>query len=293
MSVVVLGGGDIGRRIVGQLTAQGLPLSDIHAYVRSANSAEQCQQLGLSVERLDLDNLRQHLQQNLHACINAEIYYTVPPQKGGIADLRSRAVLSRWRDSGARPRKVVLISTTGVYGDCAGEWVTEQSPTEPKTERGKRRLDSEQAWLAWGQERGVPIVVLRVPGIYAYSRLPRQRLQRATPVVAPAECGYSNRIHADDLAQICIAAMKQGQGGDVFNATDGTPGKISEYLQAAAATLGLPALPEITMVEARDTLSAGMLSYLSESRKISNQKLLQSLNVHLRYPDFIEGMKYG
>jgi len=184
-----------------------------------------------------------------------------------------------------------VISTTGVYGDCQGEWVDETSPTEPQTERGQRRLDLEAQWLSWGEMNNVCVVILRVPGIYAYSRLPIERIRRRTPVVRAQECGFTNRIHADDLAAIMLVAMKGAQAGDIFNVTDGTPGKISEYLQAAAQVLGEQPLPEISMAQAQTQLSLGMLSYLSESRKISNRKMLDELNVVLRYPDFREGIK--
>ena len=86
--------------------------------------------------------------------------------------------------------------------------------------------------------------------------------------------------------------MQKGRHGQIFNATDGKPGKISEYLQAAAKVLGLPPLPEISMKQAEDELSEGMLSYLSESRKISNRKLIDELGFELLYPDFRIGLLY-
>jgi len=287
MSVVIFGCGDVGRRIAKHLMANGTKSENIQAYVQSVESAEQCAKLKVLALRVNLDDL----QRDLTVCQGSELYYTVPPQKNGVQDQRSRALLSAFEATQTMPKKVVLISTTGVYGDCQGEWVTEQSPTEPETDRGKRRLDSEQTWFAWGRRNKVPVVALRVPGIYAFSRLPRQRLASRTPVVNPSECGYTNRIHADDLASVCGKAMELGVAGEVFNTTDGTPGKISEYLQVAAHVLGMEPLPEISMQQAQTSLSSGMLSYLNESRKISNQKMLDDLDVELRYPDFMVGIK--
>ena len=170
--------------------------------------------------------------------------------------------------------------------------MTEDNETKPQTERGKRRLDAEEQWLAWGKRNHVPVVVLRVPGIYANSRLPKERIAKKIPVVRSEECGFTNRIHADDLALMCVSAMRKAKAGDVFNATDGTPGKISEYLQEAAKVLGLESPPQISLNEGKSILSSGMLSYLSESRKISNDKIRQELSFDLRYPDFKEGIKY-
>jgi len=287
MPSVVFGCGDVGRRIVKYLVQNGASLDSIHAYVSSVDSAELCARLGVIAQRVDLDNLTR----DLSLCEGREIYYTVPPQKTGTADERSQTLTSVLSVSEIKPKKVVVISTTGVYGDHDGEWVDETTPTTPQTDRGKRRLDSEQTWLAWGKSEKVPVVILRVPGIYAYSRLPVERLKKRTPVVKAQECGYTNRIHADDLAMVCVVAMYHAGAGEIFNVTDGTPGKISEYLQTASHVLGMEPLPEISMDEAPELLSEGMLSYLRESRKISNKKMLSQLPVELKFPSLKQGIK--
>ena len=80
-------------------------------------------------------------------------------------------------------------------------------------------------------------------------------------------------------------------GSEMCIRDSGCPGKISEYLQAAAKVLAYEPLPEISMEQAKTELSVGMLSYLSESRKISNQKMLDELGVILKYPDFRQGIQ--
>jgi len=283
---MIFGCGDVGRRIAKHLMQTRQSSKRVGGYVNTVNSRKLARSVGVECTLVDLDSAEFDVQ----ACDKTELYYTVAPQKYGIQDQRSRRIIDEFTSTNIRPTKVVIISTTGVYGDCEGEWVSEQSPTRPQTERGQRRLDSERVWLAWGREQNVDVVVLRVPGIYAYSRLPRERLKRKIPVVRASECGFTNRIHADDLARICIAAMQRASAGDIYNVTDGNPGKICEYLQAAAKVLGYDPLPEISMQQAQSELSTGMLSYLSESRKISNQKLLDELGIELLYPDFNKGI---
>ena len=282
----IFGCGDVGRRIAKTLILSDVQAGDIQGFVNSSKSLEQARSFGISSDIIDLDEAAL----NLSNCQRSQLYYTVAPQKNGCQDLRSRRVISEFTLHGIRPEKVVLISTTGVYGDCQGQWVTEQSDVKPQTERGKRRLDSENQWIDWGDSSGVDVVVLRVPGIYAFSRLPRERIMSGTPVVRSSECGYTNRIHADDLARICVTAMQKGVAREVYNVTDGTPGKISEFLQAAAQVLNYPALPEISMSQAKTQLSSGMLSYLSESRKISNKKMLEALGIELLYSNFRDGL---
>lgn len=305
---VIVGCGDVGRRLVTYLQSTHLKECNddsILAIVRSAESVEKCQQLGVKVSQYDFDQAALSKatpsketpskatfskKMSTTPFSNAHLYYLVPPNQACNEGKRGDNFISVLKEVAIQPRKVVLISTTGVYGDCDGAWVTEQSAVNPQTARGKRRVQLEQQWQAYSTSYDVPLVILRVPGIYANSRIPYQRLQAGTPVVDPAECGYSNRIHADDLAMMMYQAMTSAEGGSVYNATDGTPGKISEYLQQAARIAGLPELPVISLQQAQSQLSKGMLSYLGESRKISNQKILDDLQIELQYPDYKVGL---
>lgn len=288
MTQLIFGCGDVGRRIAKYLLEADVATRNINALVNTQTSKAKANALGVKTEIINLDTL----DNDLSLCDQTDIYYTVAPQKSGDQDLRTKAILDCFESNEIVPNKVVLISTTGVYGDHDGEWVDELSRAQPQTCRGKRRLSLEQQWLQWGSHQEVAVTVLRAPGIYAHSRIPVSRIIKRTPVVSENECGFTNRIHADDLARACILAMQKGLHGQIFNATDGKPGKITEYLQAATKVLGLPPLPEISMKQAEGELSEGMLSYLSESRKISNRKLIDELGFELLYPDFRIGLLY-
>ena len=287
-NVVLVGCGDIGRRIAKQLIADGMLLESIRAIVKSEQSVGLCKELGVQAAQIDLDK-EIVLPDRIHG---AQLFYLVPPQKEGLEDLRSREFIRSLTAQNLIPSKVVLISTTGVYGDSQGEWVTEQTATKPKVDRAVRRLDAEQQWQIWCDLFETGLTILRVVSIYSNSRIPIQRIESGSPVVIANECGYSNRIHADDLSAVAIAALADAVNGDVFNVSDGTPSKISEYLQEVASLMGAKSLPEMTMKEAKERLSDGMLSYLIESRKISNQKMLNKLKVALRYPDFKVGLRH-
>lgn len=298
---IIVGCGDVGLRI-----AERLGESNILAIVSSEQSCQQLAGQGVKAQAVNLDAVFDSdlLQTSLdNSARNIDLYYLVPPQLLGEVDHRSSAFLQALATIFAQQTvdslRIVLISTTGVYGDHGGEWVTENTLAEPQTDRAKRRLSLEQQWhdfvantvLSGDVIDGKAVMsILRVPGIYSHSRLPRERLEKQTPLVNPDECGYTNRIHADDLAMICTEVMRQQTTTDVYNASDGTPGKISEYLLEAAKVLDIPPPPLISMAEADAAVSAGMLSYLRESRKISNRKLLASFAIELQYPDFRQGI---
>jgi len=188
------------------------------------------------------------------------------------------------------PRRFVYLSTSGVYGDCAGEWVDETRPPNPRTERAMRRLDAERALGDWGERNQVEIAILRVPGIYASDRLPLERLARGTPALRPEEDVYTNHIHADDLAGILVAALESARVGDVYNASDDGPMKMGEFFDLVADRSGLARPPRISREEAARLLPPELLSFMSESRRLSNRRMKTQLGVRLRYSTVRDGI---
>lgn len=221
---------------------------------------------------------------------DAVIHYLAPPPREGETDPLLRHFLTLM-DAEHLPQKLVLLSTTAVYGDCQGAWINEERPAKPQTARGKRRLDAEQAAQAWAAQTGVPLVILRVGGIYGPGRLPLARLQQGLPILKEAESPFTNRIHEADLTQICLAADRRGSAGAIYNVSDGRPSTMSHYFKAVAAACGLPQPPEVNLDEARKVMSAGMLSYLEESRRLDNSKLMQELGLRLEFPDLAAGLR--
>jgi nucleoside-diphosphate-sugar epimerase len=282
-SIVIVGCGDIGLRVALILRPDHV---DVTGVVRSSRSADTIQRYGILPHIADLDVTDPVLPNTR----GNDLYYFLPPPRSGTEDNRSITTINRIRE--ACPRRVVLISTTGVYGDCGGKWVDEKRMLAPGTPRAARRADAEVRWREWANNEGVPLTILRVPGIYSKSRIPVRRLESGDPVVDPAECGWTNRIHADDLANICVEAMKRANGLSIFNVSDGQPGTITEYLLAAVKEIDLPGPPVIPLSSAVGRLTPEMLSYLSESRRIDNSKMLRELSIILKYPRLSEGLKH-
>ena len=188
------------------------------------------------------------------------------------------------------PRRFVYLSTSGVYGDCAGEWVDETRPPNPQTERAMRRLDAERTLGDWGERNEVEIVILRVPGIYARDRLPLERLARGTPVLEPEHDVYTNHIHADDLAGILVAALESTGARGVYNASDDGPTKMGEFFDLVADRSGLARPPRVSREEAARLLPPELLSFMSESRRLSNRRMKTQLGVRLRYSTVRDGI---
>lgn len=281
--VVIVGCGYVGQRLARQLRVEA---REVIGLVRGAASAAALPTLGVIPVQVDLDAV---VDTPAVPTAGADLYYFAPPPAEGDTDPRVAHFLAaiaadRW------PRRIVYISTTGVYGDCGGAWITEDQPVNPSTARGKRRLAAEHTLRAWSARTGVPVVILRVPGIYGPGKLPVERLRKGLPIVREAEAPYSNRIHADDLARVCAAAMQRGTPGAVYNVADNQPTTMSHYFNSIADTLGLPRPPAVSMREAREQLTAAMLSFIDESRRIDNRKMREELGVTLLYPDLASGL---
>jgi len=281
--VLIVGCGAIGRRVGGRLRNSDHEVTGI---VRSQASVAQLAKAGISAVCVDLDALEPALE---WGCRHADIFYFAPPSPTGERDLRMRAFLGALQ-AGPQVRRIVYISTSAVYGDCRGAWVTEAQPLNPGTPRGHRRQDAEQQLLAWCRQNAAQWIILRVPGIYGPGKLPLERLRKGTPVLCEKDAPFTNRIHADDLAAVCIAAMHGPNANTVYNVSDGQPGNMTNYFFRVADAAGLPRPPEVSREVAQTVLSAGMLSFLQDSRRMDNSKLLRELDIELQYPDLDAGL---
>jgi nucleoside-diphosphate-sugar epimerase len=283
-SVLIVGCGHIGRRVAVLLRARGQVVTGV---VHSLESAGELRALGIDALCLDLDAGAQHIPE-LRGY--GGICYFAPPPSTGSQDTRMREFLETL-DEPSCPRRIVYISTSAVYGDCHGAWISEDQPVQPATERGMRRLDAEQRLKAWAIRRGMEWVILRVPGIYGPGKLPLERLRKGLPVLREEDAPYTNRIHADDLAAICVAALDSDHHNTVYNVSDGHPSTMTDYFFRVADAAGLPRPPVVNREEAQQALSQGMLSFLQDSRRMHNYKLLHDLGVILQYPDLEAGLR--
>lgn len=194
------------------------------------------------------------------------------------------------------PIRLVYASTTGVYGDCAGALIDETRPVRPANARAKRRVAAERR-LRQANVRGATAAsIVRIPGIYARDRLPLARIEQGKPALNEADDVYTNHIHADDLAAIMLRVATHGRMGRVVHASDDTVLKMGAYFDRVADAFGLPRVPRISREAAERTLDPMALSFMRESRRLSNARLKRELRIALRYPsvdDFLRGVARG
>jgi len=282
--ILIVGSGDVARRALPWL----LRRFRVFALVRQPEAAVELRALGAVPVVGDLDD-RQSLRR-LAGIADAVLHFAPPPQTGH-GDPRMARLLATLAGRSSLPQGVVYISTTGVYGDCAGARVDETRPCRAQTARGRRRVDAERRLRAFGRRNQVRVALLRAPGIYAADRLPLERLRRGDPVLAADEDVHTNHIHAEDLARIACLALFRAGPGRAYNASDDSGLRMGEYFDAVAERFGLARPPRMARAEIVHHLSPLTLSFMSESRRLDNRRLKRELRLRLRYPTVADGLR--
>lgn len=280
--MTVVGCGYTGRRL---LTLCREAHRDFLGTVRSEASLAQLRAAGAAAEILDLDAPGGRLPRAWTG--NRAVIYMAPPPDAGDTDSRIRGFLARLT---APPAALVYLSTTAVYGDTSGASVDETTAPNPSSDRGRRRLDAERAVLGWGRETGVPVRILRVPGIYGPDRIPVERIRQGAPVLRAADAGPGNRIHVDDLAAVSLAAADFVGPEAVFNVGDGSHATMTDYFQTVARLAGLPPPPELPLADLLERVTPAMRGFLVERRRVDTRRMCETLGFRPRYQNLEAGI---
>ncbi len=302
LRLLIVGAGDVARRLTTRVgvdeRVRWLGLA------RSAETADALRHAGILPIAGDLDSSPSLRRAGaLARSVNAVLHLAPPPGDGEddprmkrwlaasatISKLGRRAP-ERAASSGIKmrslirphpPLRSVYVSTTGVYGDCAGDSIDETRRTKPASGRAKRRVAAETRLRAFRRQR---FTILRAPGIYAAERLPIERLRAGTPVLSATDDVFTNHIHGDDLARAIWLAVFRGGANRVLNVVDDAEQTMGDYFDEVAAAVGLnkpPRLPRALLLRA---VSPMLHSFMNESRRIDNARLKRELRFRFKYP---------
>lgn len=216
---------------------------------------------------------------------NYAVLYTIPP--AGTDDARLRHFLNELRPA---PKRFVYISTTGVYGDCRGATVTENSPVNPANDMSGPRLSAETRLTEWAANEACELVILRVPGIYGPGRLPLQRIRKGGAFLEDADTNPGNRIHVDDLVSCCLAALNDATPTGIYNVGDGDHRSATWFAREVARQAGLSAPRLISRDQAEKEFSPVRLAFMTSSRIVDTTKMREVLGVTPRYADPAKGI---
>jgi nucleoside-diphosphate-sugar epimerase len=285
---LIVGCGDVGTRVAGLLRGRVKLL----ALTSQPARVDTLRALGVTPLLGDLDNgasLRRL------AGIATRVLHLAPPPIEGKSDPRTR-LLARVLLLRRGPVALVYGSTSGVYGDCDGDWVPETRRVNAGTARARRRVDAEDTLRCMGRTTAIRVSVLRIPGIYAMDRengTPRARLLKGLPVLQESDDVYTNHIQADDLARACHIALWRGAPQRVYNVNDDSCMKMGDYFDWAADSYGLARPRRISRHEAVKQLPPMLMSFMSESRRMVNLRMKRELRLQLSYPTVVSGLGQG
>ena len=285
LNLLIVGFGSVGKKFIETYPNQ----FRVTAVSRSCHSGLIVPAKKFKQHSLDLDDPQSLVRL---AAVAENVVYLAPPKPEGTEDTRLRSFLRLISKRVRIPQRIVYVSTTGVYGDQKGARADETHPVSPLTERGKRRADAEEQIRLWAKRFRKRVVLLRVPGIYAKDRLPLSRLKQGLPSISKDDDSYSNHIHEDDLARIIFKALFSGRSRRIYNANDNTEMKMGDYFDLVADRCGLARPERLSRGEVGERVSTGVLSFMSESRKVDNSRMLRELKIRLSYPTVVEGVPF-
>jgi len=283
--LLIIGCGDVAWRALPQLARH----YRLYALVRSADLARAADFAAWRVTTIRGDLDRPATLRRLAGLADLVLHFAPPPDSGNL-DTRTRHLIAALQRGKILPRRLIYISTSGVYGDCGGAWVSETRGTAPHTSRARRRIDAEEQLRRWGRRGGPAVGILRAPGIYAAERLPVDRIRRGDPVLRGEDDVFTNHIHADDLARCALAALRRGRPNRVYHASDDSVLRMADWFDAVAEAHALLRPRRVSRAEAKTLLAPLTLSFMSESRRLDNTRIKQELHVRLRYPDVAAGL---
>ena len=275
MRILIVGCGDVGLRAAKLLQGH----ARLYSLTRSSERHAELRAAGITPIRGDLDD-RKSL--NRIAALADHILHFAPPPTEGETDPRTKRLLAAL-GRGSVAASLVYISTSGVYGDCGGAEVAETRPARPNNTRAKRRADAEARLRRFGRGHR-RVSILRAPGIYAQDRMPAERVKKGLPAIVAKDDVHTNHIHAEDLARLAIAALFRGLPNRVYNAVDDSGLKMGDWFDEVVRP------PRLSREEVIAAVTPAMRTFLTESRRLSNQRAKRELRFRLKFPSVLQGL---
>ena len=222
-------------------------------------------------------NIVNELKKSTHVLIS-----TPPEAEDGIiknfAQIMESNSLIKW---------VGYLSSTGVYGNHNGQWVNEDTFTDPTSDKGKKRLKAEQKL----KNLNIPLIIFRLSGIYSNQNNILNRLKKNTVRIVEIENQIFSRVHVEDIANILLNSFssKKMLKGEVFNISDNYPCSYKEVVEYGCMLLKLEKPKTISFKELGEN---NLKDFYKDSKKVSNEKMKEFFNYTLKFPTYIEGLNY-
>jgi len=213
------------------------------------------------------------------------ILVSIPPQNQEDLVVKN---FSKFLES-SKVKWITYLSATSVYGDHKGEWVNENSKTDPISKKGVARLKAENSWASLEKNNKLPVQIFRLSGIYSNEKNILVRLKSSDVKLINKKDHYFSRIHVDDIANLLFKSLSKFKSGEIYNLSDDKPSSSKEITLYGAKILNIENIENIEI----HTIKSEMLrNFYNESKKVSNKKVKNYFNYNLMFPSYIEGLNY-
>jgi len=213
------------------------------------------------------------------------ILVSIPPQNQEDLVIKN---FSKFIES-SKLKWITYLSATSIYGDHKGEWVNENSKTNPISNNGIARLKAENAWFSIEKNKKIPIQIFRLSGIYSNEKNILIRLKSGDVKLINKKNHFFSRIHVDDISNILFKSLSKFKSGEIYNLSDDKPSTSEEVTLFGAKILNIE---NIEKIEVNQIKSEMLKNFYNESKKVSNKKMKSYFDYNLKFPSYIEGLNH-
>ena len=213
------------------------------------------------------------------------ILVSIPPENQEDLVIKN---FSKFIES-SKVKWITYLSATSIYGDHKGEWVNENSKTNPISNNGIERLKAENTWVSLEKNKKIPIQIFRLSGIYSNEKNILTRLKSGGVKLINKKNHYFSRIHVDDISNILFKSLSKFKSGEIYNLSDDKPSTSEDVTLFGAKILNIENIEKIEVDQIKNEM---LKNFYNESKKVSNKKMKSYFDYNLKFPSYIEGLNY-
>jgi nucleoside-diphosphate-sugar epimerase len=282
ISIFCFGFGQVAKNFIKKLSVEKYNIN-LSTTSRSESSKETFKGINYNSYLFNSEKFDQNLVVKLKEADH--ILVSIPPENQEDLVVKN---FSKFIES-SKVKWITYLSATSVYGDHKGEWVNENSKTEPISNNGVARLKAESSWVSLEKNNKLPVQIFRLSGIYSNEKNILVRLKSGDVKLINKKDHYFSRIHVDDIASILFKSLLKFKSGEIYNLSDDKPSPSEEVTLFGAKILNIKNIEKIEVGEIKNEI---LRNFYNESKKVSNKKVKDYFNYNLKFPSYIEGLNH-
>ena len=282
INIFCFGFGQVAKNFIKKLSVEQYNIN-LSATSRSESSKKSFNGINYNSYLFNSENFDQSLVVKLKEADH--ILVSIPPENQEDLVIKN---FSKFIEN-SKVKWITYLSATSIYGDHKGEWVNENSKTNPISNNGIARLKAENAWFSLEKNKKIPIQIFRLSGIYSNEKNILIRLKSGGVKLINKKNHFFSRIHVDDISNILFKSLSKFKSGEIYNLSDDKPSTSEEVTLFGAKILNIENIEKIEV----DQIKSEMLkNFYNESKKVSNKKMKSYFDYNLKFPSYIEGLNH-